>query len=174
MTQPDTTHARADREPTGGPECADPTTLPPARLAAMLRAWSAGLYPSEAATELLIAHGTWLHRPDFLLTLVDAVEDGWGRGGHIVPMASVDWDRVETFLAHTYGSTSELNVLRLAASLAGATTTGSLLDMTSGLDDTNTRYVLDALAHRFGWHEHGTTHTTTGQLTRTDATRSPS
>ena len=86
----------------------------------MLRAWAAGLYPSEAAVELLIAHGGWLRRRDFLASLVDAVDDGWGPRGQVVPMASIDWERVEGFLAQAHASSSEAALLRLAASLAGA------------------------------------------------------
>src|SRR5215218_6220857 len=56
----------------------DPTTLTSEELAPMLRAWASGLFPSEAAVELLIAHGVWPHRRDFRFTLVDAVDDGWG------------------------------------------------------------------------------------------------
>ena len=33
--------------------------------AAALRACAAGLYPDEAAVELLISHGGFLHRSDF-------------------------------------------------------------------------------------------------------------
>src|SRR5919206_4978256 len=99
----------------------DPTKLASAQLAPMLRAWAAGLYPSEAAVELLIAHGSWMRRRDFLTALVDVVDDGWGPRGEVVPTASVDWERVEGFLAHAHASSSEAAVLRLAASLAGTT-----------------------------------------------------
>src|SRR4051812_37696114 len=97
----------------------DPTTLTPTQLAPMLRAWAAGLYPSEAGVELLIAHGHWLRRRDFLTSLVDALDDGWGRHGEVVPMASIDWERVETFVAQAGASSSEAAILRFAASLAG-------------------------------------------------------
>src|SRR3954451_15204062 len=116
----------------------DPTTLTSEELAPMLRAWASGLFPSEAAVELLIAHDVWVHRRDFLFTLVDAVDDGWGPRGTVVPMASIDWDRVEAFLVSAPASTSEISVLRLAASLAGATTSRPLHDATAGLDETNT------------------------------------
>lgn len=140
----------------------DPTTLTPAQLEPMLRAWAAGLYPSEAAVELLIAHGAWLRRRDFLASLVDAVDDGWGPRGQVVPMASIDWERVEGFLAQAPASSSEAALLRLAASLAGAVGGSSLLAMTSSLDEANAGWVLEALAHRFGWHEHRFTRTVTG------------
>jgi hypothetical protein len=60
----------------------DATTLQPVDLAPMLRAWSSGLYPSEAAVGLLIAYGRWLRRRDFLARLVDTVDDGWGPARH--------------------------------------------------------------------------------------------
>jgi hypothetical protein len=140
----------------------DATTLTPSDLAPMLRAWASGLYPSEAAVGLLIAHGHWLRRNDFLSRLVDAIDDGWGPRGTVLPMAAVDWSGVAELAAQAPASSSELSVLRLAASLAGAADAGSLLEATASLDDTNGRHVLDALAHRFGWHERGTVHVVTG------------
>jgi hypothetical protein len=139
----------------------DPTTLTP-DLEPMLQAWATGLHAGEAAVGLLIAHGTWLRRRDFLRTAVDAIDDGWGPRGCILPMAAVDWDAVEDFRREASGPRSELATLRLAASLAGANVRAPLCELTAGLDDTNSRHVLDALAHRFGWHERGTTHTVTG------------
>jgi len=142
----------------------DPTTLTSEELAAMLRAWASGLFPSEASVQLLIAHDVWLHRRDFRLTLVDAVDDGWGPKGTVVPMASIDWDRVEAFLVSAPASTSEVSVLRLAASLAGTAISVPLRDATKGLDETNAALVLDAVAHRCGWHERGTARLITGRF----------
>jgi hypothetical protein len=141
----------------------DPTRLTPLDLAPMMRAWAAGLYPSEAAVGLLIAHGHWLRRGDFLTRLVDAVDDGWGPRGSVLPMAAVDWDAVPGFVEQAPASSSELAVLKFAASLAGHPVPGSLLEHTASLDDANGRHALDALAHRFGWHERGTVHLVTGQ-----------
>ncbi len=135
----------------------DPESLSAEQLAPMLRAWAAGLLAGEAAVELLIRHDVWLHRRDFRAALVDAVDDGWGTGGSIEPMAAVDWERVENFLDTAPSSSSEARILRLAASLAGAALRDSLLAMTASLDDTNATLVLRALAHRFGWHERGRT-----------------
>lgn len=140
----------------------DPAGLTPADLAPMLHAWAGGLHPGEAAVGLLIAHDYWLHRADFLTRLVDAVDDGWGPRGAVVPMAAIDWPSVPDFCTRVAASSSERTVLRLAASLAGAVVPYSLLELTSGLDQTNQRHVLDALAHRFGWHENGRVHTVTG------------
>jgi hypothetical protein len=80
-------------------------------------------------------------------------------------MASIDWDRVEAFLATAAASSSEVAVLRLAASLAGATTSTPLRDLTGGLDDTNSALVLNALAHRYGWHQRGRVCLVTGTFT---------
>src|SRR5215218_2500763 len=142
----------------------DPTTLSAEKLAPMLRAWASGLFATEAAVELLIAHDVWPRRRDFLFTLVDAVDDGWARRGTVAPMASIDWDRVEAFLVSAPASRSEIAVLRLAASLAGSTVNRPLHDATAGLDETNTTLVLNAIAHRCGWHERGTTQLITGTL----------
>jgi hypothetical protein len=81
--------------------------------------------------------------------------------GELAPMLRV-WAGVPAFAAKAPASSSELTILKLAASLAGAAVPESLLDLTTSLDDTNGRHVLDALAHRFGWHEYGTVHTVTG------------
>jgi len=136
------------------------TTLNPAQLTAeqlapMLRSWADGLPASEAAVDLLIRHDTWLRREDFRTALVDAVDSGWGTRGTTEPLAAVDWDGVEGFLDSAACSRSEAGVLRLAASLAGAALARSLAEMTCGLDEANADLVLQALAHRFGWHERG-------------------
>jgi hypothetical protein len=78
-------------------------------------------------------------------------------------MAAVDWPAVTAFTAGVPASSSELAILQLASSLAGGTAGTSLMEMTGGLDDTNGRHLLDALAHRFGWHERGTRHLVTGR-----------
>jgi hypothetical protein len=146
----------------------DPETISPDQLATMLRSWASGLYASEAAVDLLIAHGTWLARRDFRHALIDAVDDGWGRGGDVEPMASIDWDAVSEFLERpdVGASSSEITILKLAASMAGARNSDSLMEITGSLDETNSRLVLDALAHRFGWHERGTKLTVTGHVGR--------
>jgi hypothetical protein len=60
---------------------------PPTRLTAALRNQARGLYCLEAAAELLIAHGTWLHRNDFtgeFITLGRGLINGRR-------MAIIDW-----------------------------------------------------------------------------------
>ena len=109
-----------------------------------------------------------LSRPD--QSLVDAVDDGWGRRGEGVPMASIDWERVEAFLGQTGASSSEAALLRFAASLAGAQGGPSLLQITASLDHANAGLALEALAHRCGWHEHGLIKTVTGTFDRCPTT----
>ena len=142
----------------------DPTTLTADELAPMLRAWASGMFASEAAVELLIAHDVWPRRRDFLFTLVDAVDDGWGPRGSVVPMAAIDWDRVEAFLVSAPASRSEISVLRCAASLAGAAVNVPLHDATAALDETNSALVVNAIAHRCGWHQRGTSRLINGTL----------
>src|SRR5689334_14351473 len=96
--------------------------IPSDQLVTMLRAWTAGFLDSEAAVELLIAHGTWLDHPDFRTTLIDAIDDGWRGDGHSEPMAAIRWQAVPAFIdqPHLDTSAGDIAVLRLAASLAGA------------------------------------------------------
>jgi hypothetical protein len=110
-------------------------------LAGCLRASAAGYYPSEAATELLIAHASWLRRDDFLTACVDHDHDG------LTPVVWIDWAAVPAFLAKAPCSSSEARVLRLVAELEGEDTGWPLVDLLTGLDDTNSRLVLDAIAH---------------------------
>lgn len=117
------------------------TTLTPGQLGHLLCEWAAGSYADEAAVELLIAHGTWLHRDDFLARCVEYDHDGSR------PVAWVDWDAIAAFLDDTGCSSSEARMLRLAAELAGIDTGRPLADLLSGLDDRNSLLVVDAIAH---------------------------
>ncbi len=143
----------------------DASQLTASELAPMLRAWAQGVQCQEAATELIIVHGTWLARTDFRAACVTAVDHGMHRGQH-VPMATISWRRSARFLQTAPASRSESNVLRLACSLAGVDT-GALGKLTEGLDPSNTARILDALAHRAGWHEQGLRHTVDGRQNRT-------
>ena len=61
---------------------------------AALRASARGLYPDEAACELLINHASWLHRRDFtgrFLHTGVSIADG-------AQMASIDWPAAITAL----------------------------------------------------------------------------
>ena len=89
---------------------------PPAQLATALRHQAQGIYCCEAAAELLIAHGTWLHRTDFttgFAVLSHGLTDGR-------PMATIDWAAAITALAagHLPCSGGEQRMLRLIASIA--------------------------------------------------------
>lgn len=111
------------------------------QLAGGLRASAAGYYPSEAATELLIAHASWLRRDDFLTACVDYDHDG------STPIVWIDWAAVPAFLAKAPCSSSEARILRLIAELEGEDTGWPLVDLLTGLDDANSRLFLGAIAH---------------------------
>jgi hypothetical protein len=136
----------------------DPTIVTSEQLSAMLQTWAEGSFSDEGAVNLLAVHGTWLAREDFLKQCVEAVDDGWTREGS-APMAVINWDAAARFAGTVPASTSEVAILQLACSMAGVDT-GAIGELTAGLDQTNTARVLDALAHRAGWHEDGIEHTT--------------
>lgn len=126
-------------------------------LAAELRAWAAGSYLDEAAVGLLIAHRVWPARADFRRAcLVTDSRFAWFDGDRAARIA--DGEEAVALPA----SSSELRVLAIAAHLAGHPGDRPLGELVTGLDDRNTRLVLDAIAHAAGWHEHGHTHTVTG------------
>ena len=110
------------------------TTLPLDTLTARLRDNARGIYTTEAATELLIVHGRWFERSDFLTTCIDS--DAW-----------IGWDHVPDFLATAPCSSSEARILALAAELAGTCTHRPLGDLLTGLDDRNTQLVLMTIRH---------------------------
>lgn len=111
-------------------------------LAAGLRDRARGAYGTEAAADLLIAHGRWLQRPDFrdALVLTDHVRSAR-------PLVSVYWPAVPGFLADAPCSGSEARVLALAAELAGTDVARPVVELLEGLDDTNARLVADAVGH---------------------------
>jgi hypothetical protein len=122
------------------------TTLTPDQLVALLRASSAGSYGTEAAAQLLCGHRSLLGRPDLLAACVEYDHDG------ATPDAWVSWDAIPAYINRAALSSSETNILRLVAELAG-TDTGVPLDaLLSGLDDGNAHLVLDALAHALRFH----------------------
>lgn len=101
----------------------------------------------EAAVELLIGHGRWLARADFIEGFVETgagLSDG-------TPMAWIDWEAAVA--ASQAGglpcSDSEAGVLRLAASLAE----GGLVDLrdaVGGLDGGNLVLAATAVLHAGG------------------------
>lgn len=120
---------------------------PPAQLAAALRNQAQGIYCLEAAAELLIAHGAWLHRADFTGEFV-SVSRGLTDGR---PMAIIDWPSAITALTagHLPCSGSEQRMLRLIASIAHGIPVDLQAALT-GIDDHNIRLLLRAVLHASG------------------------
>ena len=119
-------------------------TLPTSRLALALRATARGSYGTEAAVELLIGHGTWLRRNDFLNHVVEYGND---TGGTAITHAWIPWEDIPTFLTRARCAGSEARILRLATELAGVDSGVPLVELLAQLDDTNAALVLDAIAH---------------------------
>jgi hypothetical protein len=121
-------------------------------LAAALRAWAKGVFTAEAAVELLIGHGLWLYRQDFVEI---AVESGRGIADGVA-MAAVDWQAAVAALeaGRLPCSGGEGRILRLAASIAGgvAVDLGSALP---GLDERNIALVAGAVLHAAGHRDLG-------------------
>jgi hypothetical protein len=109
-------------------------------LPAALRAGAQGLYALEAATGLIIAHGTWLARDDFR-----------GFIYHGAGTAAVDWEAVTRALnaGELPSSAGESRLLQLAASLAGQAPV-ILGDVVTGLDDRNIQMLVRAVLHASG------------------------
>lgn len=116
-------------------------------MAAALRAWTKGLFRLEAAVELLIGHGWWLYRRDFLEV---AVEFGQGIVDGSV-LAAVDWEAAVAALdaGRLPCSGGEEQMLRLAASIADGVPL-DLGDAVSGLDKRNACLVAGAVLHAAG------------------------
>ena len=113
-------------------------------LAQSLRAYARGLYATEAGTELLIGHASWLHRGDFCdafvhrdIGLTDDTE-----------MAAIDWAAAIDALnaGQLPCSGGEGRMLRLAASLADGIPV-DLRDALVGLDARNADLVSQAVLH---------------------------
>jgi len=117
-------------------------------LPAALRAHAHGLHCLQAAAELLIGHGTWLQRDDFLRRFVHAVPGP----ASDTPMAVIDWPEAVTGLAggQLPCSGSEHRMLRIAASLADGIPV-DLRDALTGLDSRNTELVREAVTRASGY-----------------------
>jgi len=114
--------------------------------AALLRTAS-GVYATEAAIRLLLAHGSWPLRLDGagLLTVSEATT----AAGSASCYAEVLWEEVSANIDAGHlliGSGSEIRVLRIAASLAAGIPV-DLADAVTGLDRHNLALVLAALSH---------------------------
>ncbi len=119
----------------------------PHPLARSLRACARGIYPGEAAVELLISHGTFLQRDDFTGRFIDygiSISDG-------TTLAAIDWEAVITALSSGQlpCSGGERRILMLSASLA-AGIPADLRDAVTGLDDRNIQRLLTAIRHASG------------------------
>ena len=127
-------HQRRHAAPGQAKEAMTASPLP-----AALRAASQGLYAIEAATGLIIAHGTWLARDDFGLH-PPRHRDGGDRLG----------SRDRALDAGQFPSSAgEKRMLRLAASLADRAPV-SLGDAVTGIDDRNLAILIDAVRHASG------------------------
>jgi hypothetical protein len=113
-------------------------TVPP--LPAALRAAAEGLYALEAATGLIIAHGTWLGRGDFACFV-----------HHGTSTAAIDWEAAITALdaGKLPSSAGEKRMLRLAASLADRAHV-SLGDAITGLGEHNVGLLIKSVRHASG------------------------
>ena len=109
--------------------------------------WAKGLFSTEAAVELLIRHGSWLYREDFLEI---AVEFGQGITGGAV-MAAVDFEAAARALeaGALPCSGGEGRVLRIAASIAGGVPV-DLREAVTGLDEGNAVLAAAAVLHAAG------------------------
>jgi hypothetical protein len=113
-----------------------------------MRVWAKGLLGLEAAVGLLIGHGTWLARADFVAAAVSSGRDGITGE----PMAAVDFQAA--LAARRAGalpcSSSEEQILALAASIATGIPV-PLGDLVSGLDEDNAIRVAIAVLHAAGF-----------------------
>lgn len=124
-------------------QAAEPAGALPGRwqLTAALRAGSKGMYCDQAATELLIRHGSWLRRDDFTARYILT---GTSQAGDIT--AAIDWEEAITALhaGDLPCSSSEAAILGLAASFATATPV-VLRHAITGLDRANLYLVTNAI-----------------------------
>lgn len=127
------------------------------QIATGLRAWARGLYPLEAAVELLIAHDIFLRRTDFRRSALWISADG-------PEFIGVDWTAAHDLANRAPASRSEISALNVATSLAGHHLAPSLGDLLTAVDMSNVAMVLHAIAHTAGWHERGTAALITGEF----------
>lgn len=147
----------------------DVTTLPLHELTDRLQAWAQGWYPAEAGIALLSRHQQWLVRREFLTKCV-RLTDGRDRDG-LAPMAAIDWARAAQLLDQGafIGSSSELQVLAAAVSLAGEQPRAyDLGSVVTRLDTANVTLLLNAVAHAAGWHQRGVSALVAGRFDATE------
>jgi hypothetical protein len=126
-----------------------------------LRNWASDTLDSSTAVALLVAHGNWLTRADFVAECVELFD-----GCDHLPKACLLWRRVPGFLSgpNVDDSPSMNAILALAVELAGFDIDTPLGELLSELDDRDTALFLDAIAHATGWPQRHHTHTVTGRL----------
>ena len=114
-------------------------------LADMLHIGAAGDRCTEAAIGLLCKHGTWLRRQDFR----DSIQS-WDTApdNPYPPVATVSWGDLGWSIGPA--SSSEEQILHIAASLASNERDVNLRDALTGLDTANRRRVIDAVTHALG------------------------
>jgi ADP-ribose pyrophosphatase YjhB (NUDIX family) len=148
-----------DRPPADTAGLPDSAVITPADgeppLAGPLRAWARGIYPDEAAVELLISHATFLRRADFTGRCISTSASGDGTS-----LAAVDWPAAITALADGLPcSGGEQRMLRLAASLGDGIPV-NLRHALTGIDDHGIQFVAEAVLHASGhrpspgFHDH--------------------
>jgi hypothetical protein len=118
---------------------------------ALLRA-AVGDYAVEAAVLLLADSGHWLPQLQAAGLIAIALDGDAVDGG---PWAAVQWGDLDAAVraGEILGSTGQLRLLRVAASLADGQPV-DLADLTAGVDREELTLLLAALAHAAGSHEH--------------------
>ena len=113
-------------------------------MAAALRAHAAGLLCAQAAVELLIGHGVWLHRSGFVDRFVTVRADAALVGQCV--LAWVDWHAAADAVAagQVACSAGEGRILLVAASIAKGVPL-DLGDAVTGLDAVNSVLVACAV-----------------------------
>lgn len=116
-------------------------------LPAALRAGAEGIYTLEAATGLIIDHGTWIAREDFG-RFIQAGDSITSPG---TELAIIDWEAATAALnaGELPSSGGERRMLRLAASLAGQAPV-ILGDAVTGIDERNVGILRRAILHASG------------------------
>lgn len=120
------------------------------RAALPLRIAAAGFTADEAAVNLLIEHGAWLHRADFPARFIDTYPPDPDEPDDMAT-AVVRWaDAVAALNAGELPcSTGEAHMLRIAASIAAGVPV-DLRGCLGSLDGRNLRLVLAAIAYANG------------------------
>lgn len=114
-----------------------------------LRTWATGIYALQAGVELLIGHGVFLNRTEFcdrfITHTITSIDDD------PLLIADLNWHALVAALDNSQlpYSSSELQILKLAASLAD-TATVNLRDTLTGLDRSNVNLLITAIRHATG------------------------